>query len=177
MGQRPPSASAITWAPICLQRIEDAPHRALAKRGVAVEGRLDRVAADDAHHQPRAGARVAEIEDRPGLEKRAEARPMDAPAAGSTADDLGAELAAGLAGAQHVLALQQAVDLDAAARQQPEKEGAVRDRFVARRPHAAGQRAAPAAGERELGGVCHARPLARRAAGVDASVDTPRLYD
>ena len=44
------------------KRIEDAPHRPLAQRGVAVEGRCDPMAADDAHHQAAAGAGVAEIE-------------------------------------------------------------------------------------------------------------------
>ena len=62
IGQRPPSASDRTCAPISRERIEDAAHRPLAQRGVAVEGRGDAMAADDAHHQPRAGAGVAEIE-------------------------------------------------------------------------------------------------------------------
>ncbi len=44
------------------ERIEDAAHRPLAQGGVAVEGGGDRVAAGDAHHQPRAGAGIAEIE-------------------------------------------------------------------------------------------------------------------
>ena len=44
------------------ERVENAPHRPLAQRGVAVEGRRNSVAADDAHHQPTACAGVAEIE-------------------------------------------------------------------------------------------------------------------
>ena len=75
IGQRPPSASDRTCAPMSLQRIEDAPHRPLAQRGVAVEGRGDSVAADDAHHQPRAGAGVAEIERLARRQDRAEPGP------------------------------------------------------------------------------------------------------
>ena len=62
MGQRPPGASESTCAPICVERLENAPHRPLAQRGVAVEGGGDAVPAHHAHHQPRAGAGVAEVE-------------------------------------------------------------------------------------------------------------------
>ena len=50
--QRPPSRLRAPARP-SPKRIEDAAHRPLAQRGVAVEGRGDAVAADDAHHQPR----------------------------------------------------------------------------------------------------------------------------
>ena len=63
------------------QGIENALHRPLAQRGVAVEARDDRMAGDDAHHQPRAGAGVAEIEGLGGLQQRAEPGAPDAPAA------------------------------------------------------------------------------------------------
>ena len=64
-----------------LKGIEDAAHRPLAQRRVAVEGRGDSMAADHPHHQPRTGAGVAEIErfDRRG--ERAEPRPANIPSA------------------------------------------------------------------------------------------------
>ena len=92
------------------QRIEHAPHRPLAQRRVAVEGGEDSVAADHAHHQPRAGAGVAEVERSARRENRADAQAADAPAPLADPLDAGAERAAGLAGAQHVVAFEQALD-------------------------------------------------------------------
>ena len=57
------------------QGIEDPPHRPAAQRGVAVEYRRDRAAGDRPHHQPAAGAGIAEIERGCGLR---EARHPDA---------------------------------------------------------------------------------------------------
>ena len=51
-----------------------------------------------------------------------------------------AELSARLAGAQHVVALEQAVDFDAAAGEQTKYESAMRDRFVAGRADAPAKR-------------------------------------
>ena len=48
----------------------------------------------------------------------------------------------------HVVAFQQALDLGHAPAKQAEDEGAMRDRFVAGRAHAARERAAAAAGQR-----------------------------
>ena len=61
-GSRPPSA--IVDGPRAHQRhrVEDALHRPLAQRGVAVEGRRDRAARHRPHDQPAAGAGIAEIE-------------------------------------------------------------------------------------------------------------------
>src|ERR1700684_4430040 len=106
--------------------------------------------ADDAHHQPRPGAGVAEIQGLARRQQRAEAGPVDGPAARPVMDDLRAELAARRAGAQNVLAFEQAVNLDAAAGQQAEQESAMRDRLVARRPDATAQRAAAAGFERRF---------------------------
>ena len=64
-----------------LQRIEHAPHRPLAQARVAVEGRRDRAAGDRAHHQPAAGAGIAEIERRRRLGKAADADAAHAPGA------------------------------------------------------------------------------------------------
>ena len=122
------------------ERIEDAPHRPLAQRGVAVESRGDGVAADDAHHQPGAGAGIAEIERFARRRQRAEPGPRTRHRPGAEPLDLGAERLARLAGAQHVVAFEQAVDFRVAAGQQAEEKGAMRDRFVARRADAPFQR-------------------------------------
>ena len=60
-------------------------------------------------------------------------RPLDAPAAVRAALDRGAQRAHGRGGAQHVVALEQAVDLGVAVGQRAEDQRAVRDRLVARR--------------------------------------------
>ena len=104
------------------QRIEDAPHRPLAQRGVAVEGRGDSVAADDAHHQPAAGAGVAEIERFARGQERAEAGSANSPCARRETLDDGAERLASLAGPEHVVALEQPLDFGLAAGQEAQAE-------------------------------------------------------
>ena len=141
IGQRPPSASDRTCAPISRERIEDAPHRPLAERGVAVEGRGDSVAADDAHHQPRAGAGVAEIEGFARRQDRAEPGPRIRHWPGPSALDDRAERPASLAGPQHVVAFEQPLDPGFATGEEAKQEGAMRDRLVARRPDPALERA------------------------------------
>ena len=58
-----------------LQRLEHPPHRPLAQRRVAVEGRRDRASRNRAKHQPAPGSRIAEIER---LRRLGEARDADA---------------------------------------------------------------------------------------------------
>ena len=60
-----------------LQRIEHAPHRPRAQRGVAVEGRRDRAAGHRADDQPAAGAGIAEIERRRRLRETRRRRPPE----------------------------------------------------------------------------------------------------
>ena len=130
------------------QRIEHAPHRPLAQRRIAVEGRDESVAADHPHHQPRAGARVAEVERPAWLEQRTHAEAVDPPPPLAAALDAGAERAAGLSRAQHVVAFEHAIDRRFAAAQQAEDEGAMGDRLIAGRTRAASERAAALGGER-----------------------------
>ena len=52
------------------QRIEHAPHGPLGQRGIADEGGLNVIGADQPHGQPRAGAGIAEIERRPAASSR-----------------------------------------------------------------------------------------------------------
>ena len=145
------------------QRIENALHRPLAQRGVAVEARDDRMAGDDAHHQPRAGAGIAEIQRLGRLQQRAEPGAPDAPAARPDgARSCAPSWRQACAGAQHVLALEQPFDLRLADREQAEDQRAMRDGFVAGRAHAARQRAGFMGAERRggsvsMGGVRHSR--------------------
>src|SRR4029077_3580677 len=94
-----------------------------------------------AHHQPRARARIAEIENRLGLSEAADARAAHAPASLRMMLDRRAELPASLRGAQHVVAFEEALDPRFADGQKPENERPVRGRFVAGNAHAAGERA------------------------------------
>ena len=124
------------------QRIENAAHRPFPQRGVAIETRRDAVPADDAHHQARAGAGIAEIQRFARLQQRAEARAQNAPATLAEPFDLRAKRRAGAAGMQHVLAFEQPLDPRFADAQQAEQEGAMRNAFIAGRAGAATQGAA-----------------------------------
>ena len=120
------------------------------------------MAGDDAHHQPRAGAGIAEIEGLGGLQQRAEPGAPDAPAPVGMAHDLRAELAAGLRGAQHVLAFEKPFDLRFADGEQAEDQRAMRNGFIAGRAHAARKRPGSMGAERRggsvsMGGVRHSR--------------------
>ena len=114
----------------------------LRKRSVAVETRRDRVAAGDAHHQPRARPGVAEIEPLRGLDEAADAGAADPPAPRRVARHGGAERPAGGGGAQHVVAFEKALDPGLADRKQPEDERPMRDRLVAGGAQTASQRSA-----------------------------------
>ena len=104
-GSRPPSAAATRAAPIRVERIEHAPHRPLAQRGVAVEGRGDRTAGDRPHDQAAAGAGIAEVERARPVRRTADADAVDAPGARPGASTLRPERPHGLGGVEHVLAL------------------------------------------------------------------------
>ncbi len=138
-----------------LQRIEHAPHRPLAQRGVAVEAGGHRPAGHRAEHQPAAGARIAEIERRRRAHEAADADAMDAPDTVVAALQPGAERAHHVGGVQHVLAFQQAGDRGLAHGERPQDEGAVRDRLVAGHAGAALQRAGAAGGQRRQFGGGH----------------------
>ena len=107
-GSRPPSADLRGARAHLLQRIENAPHRPRAQARVAVEHHRDRAAGHRAHHQPAAGAGIAEIERRRGLGKAADADAPHAPGALAGALHGGAQRPHGLGGADDVLALQHA---------------------------------------------------------------------
>ena len=157
--------------------IEDAPHRPLAQRGVAVEGCGHAMAADDAHHQPAAGAGVAEIERLARRRQGAEARPANSPLARPEPLDDRAERLARLARPQHVVALEQPLDFRFAAGEKAEQKRAMRDRLVPRRPDPPFQR------PRALGGERRCRGKMRRMSGhettfsADADTGGPRRRD
>ena len=70
-----------------LERIEHAPHRPRAQRGIAVEGRGDRATRDRPDDQAAAGAGIAEIERSGRLREARDPDPVDAPGALSGAFD------------------------------------------------------------------------------------------
>ncbi len=114
------------------QGLDHPAHGPAAQAGIAGEDRGDRVRGNDAHEQARAGSRVPEIEHVLGLHQPADAPADDAPDAGLIATRLGAERPHGRSAAQHVLALQQAMDLGFTHRQRPHHQRAMRDGFVPR---------------------------------------------
>ncbi len=111
------------------------------------------MAAGDAHHQPRSGAAVAEIERMLRLQQRADAHAGDAPSAFADPIDPRTERPARFARSHDVVAFEKPLDFRLTAAEQAENEGAVRNRFVAGRARAPFERAAAAAGERAGGGI------------------------
>ncbi len=135
IGQRPPSASDRTSAPISRKRVEDAAHRPLAQRGVAVEGRGDR---RGRRRRPSSAAsrcrRCRSRACRAGRKQRAEARARGCASGRAPRRSIDrAERLAGLARPQDVVALEQALDHRLAAGQEAEDEGAMGNRLVAGR--------------------------------------------
>ena len=113
--------------------IENSPHRPFAQRIVAVEARGDPVTADHAHHQARTRSGIAEIERIRRRQQCAKAHAADGPVAVAQALDVCAELRAGAAGVQHVLAFEQAGDLSLSHGEEAEQKGAMRYALVAGR--------------------------------------------
>ena len=93
-----------------------------------------------------------------GALEAADADAVDAPGALAGPLDRGTQRPHGLAGIDHVLALEQPGDAGLADRECAENEGAVRDRLVAGHLHAAPERPGAARNERRRGGVVHGRP-------------------
>ncbi len=142
---KPPPGSAEVGRAHAGQGIEHPRHGPGPQRVVAIEGHRDRESGDGAHDQPRAGARVAAVDDPLGLLQRA--APQDAPAAVSQPLDLGPQRAHRIGRMQHIVALEQAFDVGPAMRHRAQDKGPMGDGFVARRPHAPPKRARGAAGQ------------------------------
>ena len=123
------------------QGLGHAPHRAAAQAVVAGEEGDEGMRRRCADQQPRPGAGVAEIEHAFGFAPAAGAHAVDAPCAVRAPLDARAEIAQGLRGAQHVLALEQVRDAGAADGERSQDERAVRNRFVARYAAASLERA------------------------------------
>ena len=124
------------------ERIENAAHRALAQRGVAIKTRRNPMAADHAHHEPRASAGIAEIQSLLRFEQRAEAGTENAPAPFAEALDFSAQRGAGASRVQHVLAFEQTLDPRFADAEQAKQKGAMGNALVPRRFYPPAQRAA-----------------------------------
>ena len=147
-----------------LQRIEHPPHRALAQRGIAVEGRRDRAAGDRSEHEPAPGSRIAEIKRGGRFGKAGDADAADDPRAGAAPLEKGAERLHRLRGVEHILAFEQSADFASRRRKRAEDQRPMRDRFIAGHAHAAAERAMAAGGERSGRGVHRENPLSRAAA-------------
>ena len=113
------------------ERFGDPAHRPADQRGIAGEGRGHGMGGQNAHEQPHAGARIAEIEHLFRLAEAADAPAPDVPAAIRPARGLRPQRAERRRGAYHVLALEQPIDGAFTDRQRRQHEGAVRDRLVA----------------------------------------------
>ena len=133
-GQRQPDGAVQHLDAHPLQRIEHARHRPLRQRGIARHAHRHVVARDQAHHQARAGAGVAEIEFavrlRPIPRRRAPAPPRYRPVfriGQPSACSALAVLSTSSASSSPVMR-------GAAGGDRPEHQGPVRDRLVARHP-------------------------------------------
>ena len=135
-----------------LDRIEDAPHRPLAQTRVAVEGGGDRAARGRPHHEPAAGAGIAEIERAARHAKASDPHAANMPGAIVAPFDRGAERAHGVGGVEDVLAFEQTGDCRLTNRERAEDERAVGDRFVARHADGAHKRRAAARAQGRGGG-------------------------
>ena len=120
------------------ERDGDPAHGAAAQAGVAGHDGEDRVGGQQAGEQAGGGAGIAHVEDVAGLGEGADAAAGDAPGR-AVAGDVGAEGAHGGGGAEHVLALEEAVDRGLADGEAGEHQGAMADRLVAGDADAAGQ--------------------------------------
>ena len=108
-----------------LQRIENTPHRSLSERGVAIKGRRDVMAADNAHHESRARTRIAEIEHAFRAAQAANSNALNQPFAVAEPFDPRAERAAGFGRPEHIVTLQQARHMRLTNRQEPENHRAM----------------------------------------------------
>ena len=124
------------------QRIQDPAHRAGAQRGVAVEHGGDRAPRHRSHHQPAAGAGIAEIERGGRLGEARHAHTGDLPGERPRPLDPGAKRLHRFGRVENIFALQQAGNPGFADRKSPQNEGAVRNRLVAGNADFAAQRAA-----------------------------------
>ena len=124
------------------QRIQNAPHGTLSQRRIAVKLRLDAVATDDTHHQPRSRACIAEVERLGRLTKMAAPGTIHAPMPFAETLDNCAQCATSSSRSQHVVAFQQTADFRTSLRQQAEDQRSMGYRFVAGRSHVAAQSAA-----------------------------------
>jgi hypothetical protein len=99
--------------------IENALHRTLAQRRIAIECGRDRAARHRPHDQTATGARIAKIEGRGGLAVAAGPHAEDFPGPLAHPLDPGPERRHGLAGVDDVLALEQAGNAGLADRERP----------------------------------------------------------
>ena len=120
------------------QRSQDASHRPAAQRGIARSRAVTGWPAITPHHQPHAGAGVAEVER---AVRCAQARPRRGPAPPQAPcrRSVAPSACSTRAVFEHVFCLEQPADRGAPRCQRSENEGAMGDRLVTRHTHPAGQ--------------------------------------
>ena len=153
---------------------DDSGHGAAAQRGIAGEEGGQPVGRHHPHEETGAGAGIAEVEHIGGLAEAPDAAPDHPPDALLVAPGLGPQRPHGRGAAQHILALEQAVDLALAHRESAHHEGAVGDRFVARHAGGSGERAGGSGHEWLQDGGTPCRPLGRPWPARRASLDSLR---
>ncbi len=150
-GSRPPSAISSARAPMRDSGSSTRFIGRLRKRSVAVEHGRDRTARHRAHDEPAAGAGIAEIERRRRLRKPRHPHALYRPGALAGPLDARAQRPHHFRGIDHVLAFQKTADPGFADGHGRQDQRAMRDRLVARHPHAALQRRRAARGQRRSG--------------------------
>jgi hypothetical protein len=130
------------------QGIEHPAHRPSPQRGVAIENYRYRATGHGPHHQPAAGAGIAEIERSLRLCEAGHADAVDGPGEIAGAFHLRAQRLHGLGGIEDVFALQEARNPGLSDRQRAQNQGTVRNRLVTGDADLAGQRPACASFER-----------------------------
>ena len=113
--------------------IENAAHRALAERGIAIKPCPDAMTANQSHHQTASSASIAKIQRVTGGEQRAKAGAVHAPAPATQRFDFCPQRRHGLAGVEHIVAFQQSLNPGFTGGQQAHDERAVRNGLVPRR--------------------------------------------
>ncbi len=125
------------------------------KEGIAGEDGGDRRGRHGAHHQPRAGAGIAEIQCRYGTFPVPHPGPLNMPAAGPFLGQGGAEAAQGAGGGMDIAGFQQSGDAGFAFRQRPQDKSPLRNGFVAGHLGRSLEGAGAAGGQRGGIGVMH----------------------
>ncbi len=129
------------------QRRQHPAHRPPGQRSVARHLDRNRMPGNDAHHQPRPGTRIAEIERTGGLAKTTWAAPLDLPDVAALFDER-AQSRNRVARIDDVLGLQKPANPRRTGRQRPEDQRPMGNRFIPWNAQPAPQRGSAHRGQR-----------------------------